>query len=128
MRPMHPSAVLLAALTDSRRARVPFDEAWPDALERAVAAASTGRDGWRLAFEATREAWRAAHDREPGPPAERPRLALVRVAHDPERTEAVVAVCAHCAGPLPAQRGGPPRIYCSEACRRREARQTRRVA
>jgi hypothetical protein len=60
-----PAVRLRQQLVRHRRAGLPFDEAWPAAVEAVVSEMGDRRIrwGWRAAFEETRWAWESGYDR-----------------------------------------------------------------
>lgn len=63
-----PAAKLILRLLDARRRGARFADAWPDALDEALAQLEGEElDDWREAFDATADAWRAAYERVRGP-------------------------------------------------------------
>jgi hypothetical protein len=65
-----PARQLRAELASARRAGIPFEEAWHEALRAAP-------PDWQEAFAATRQAWQRAYERRPATERER---ALQRLA------------------------------------------------
>lgn len=62
-----PAALLRELLAEDRASGWDFDRAWQENVEFVLARnVKAERESWREALEATRAAWRAAHDRAPG--------------------------------------------------------------
>ena len=124
--PMTPAASLGQSLMVARRHGVDFADAWEPAVARALADAEPDEiAGWMEAFEATRGAWAAAWERRAPTRAER---ALQAVAFDDERVAMADRECPRCGAAIPPSRGGAPRKWCSEKCRRLANYERERVA
>lgn len=63
-----PAVLLRLELVAARRAGFAFEEAWPDAVESAVADTGRSRRGWGEVLEETRPAWERAYLRDQGQP------------------------------------------------------------
>jgi hypothetical protein len=111
-----PPEALRAHLHTARAAGAGFDDAWPDAVTAALAAADDDRSAWLAALHGTRSAWERAYALEPQKPAERAVLALVPLTPPGEGTGA----CEQCGGALP-EPVRRARRFCSGRCRRRHA-------
>ena len=113
----------LAAWRELRNAS--FDFAWPH-VTKAVLASCNDQEFWRLVFAEQREAWRRAYEREAMTGAEfalvgiRDSLPLNDVDRRCEREGCDETV------PRTDRKGGVPRRYCSETCRRKAAREVER--
>jgi hypothetical protein len=73
-----PASTLLDQLADARRRGETFEEAWPDALDAALAAATSPweRGEWRDVLSGMAPTWRASYERSPAPARERALLVL----------------------------------------------------
>jgi hypothetical protein len=78
-----PATVLLDQLADARRVGQAFDDAWPGAVQNALATAqdAPSRREWTTVLGELTEAWRAAFERRP---ASEPESAISFVALDGE--------------------------------------------
>jgi hypothetical protein len=61
-----PAVRLRLELVSARRSGATFAEAWPDAVEAAVADEGRGRANWIEVFGGTRGAWERAYRRDEG--------------------------------------------------------------
>ncbi len=123
---MTPAASLGQSLMVARRHGVEFADAWEPAVARALADVKGDElSEWLDAFEDTRTAWMAAWERRP---ATRPERALLAVAEDPEREAMADRECPRCGAEIPPSRGGKPRKWCSERCRRAANYERERLA
>lgn len=106
------------ALAASRREGVPFEAAWPAALEAALDVASNReeRRQWSVRLAADMPIWAAAYARvDTGTPD------LTALVED-RRVPIAKGVCERCDEPIPHSRRGLAR-YCGEPCKRAAARE-----
>jgi hypothetical protein len=111
-----PPTRLVPLLSARRDAGEPFEAAWSDALELAVADDPEAGE-WRMVLAATEPEWRSAFA---GEPPRRRELRLLTLAEEPRSGVRCGPVCERCGGDVPPANGpGRRKTYCSRRCQRK---------
>jgi predicted nucleic acid-binding Zn ribbon protein len=118
---MSVTEVLYGELARHRAQGTDFTTAWPHAATTALSTACDASD-WKVALDATRDAWMRSYLRLPCPRCE---LAAGILTHRNEPGIPLEGRCATCAGPLPPH-SRTTKLYCSDKCRRRVSHQHQR--
>ena len=114
---MRPVVKVREMLEEQRRGGREFAHAWLRAIRSLDA---EERREWQPVLYATAPAWRSAYERTP---ATRAQLALLVVDQDPERdvptgqADPWERICAHCDGPIAADKRRDAR-FCCASCQR----------